>query len=124
MIYAPLPVGQKGAMIRLISGCGPFFALALLATAPASATTGESIANQLRAGQAVVLSGANVTGQLDLRGADVRAIFKCHVCTFTGSIDASDATFERTVDFSGSRFEGPSISAGQPSAPRRYLWSH
>ncbi len=93
-------------MIRLIPGCGLVLAVALLAAAPASARSGESIADMLRAGKAVVLSGETVRGQLDLRGADVRAVFKCRGCTFEGSIDAPDATFERTVDVSGSRFEG------------------
>lgn len=73
---------------------------------PASATSGGSIAGQLRAGRDVVLAGVTVTGDLGLRGAGVRAVFKCRGCTFRGDVAASDATFERTVDLSGSRFDG------------------
>ena len=92
-------------MIRLSLGCGLVFALALLAAPAASAVSGETIARQLKAGKAVVLSGANVTGPLDLSQADVPAIFKCRGCTFTGAVAAPDATFERTVDLSGSEFK-------------------
>lgn len=92
-------------MIRLIPGCGLAFALALVAAPPASAVSGETIARQLRAGKAVVLLGAHVTGELDLRETDVPAIFKCRGCTFSGGVAASDATFERTVDLSGSEFK-------------------
>jgi hypothetical protein len=91
--------------LRASGACG-LVLLALVVAPPASAASAESIADRLRAGRDVVLSGVAVTGRLDLRRAEVRAIFKCRSCTFAGDIVASDATFERTVDVSGSRFEG------------------
>jgi uncharacterized protein YjbI with pentapeptide repeats len=116
-------------MRRLLRRCGVASALALLVAAPTQAAVPRSyeasaVAAQLRTGKTVVLSDAVISGELDLRVAVVRGSFKCRGCRL-GSILASDATFERTldvtdstfagiIDFTGATFRGPALFRASP----------
>jgi uncharacterized protein YjbI with pentapeptide repeats len=82
-------------------------AAALLVAAPAAhAADGPTLARELRAGHPVVRSDEIVDGPVDLTGADeVRSLFKCRDCSFTGAVTAPDVTFARMVDLSGSTFD-------------------
>ena len=92
-------------------------ALVALLVPPAAAAqarvTASSIVADLRHGQPVVLTGAVVRGDVDLRPlGSIRRPFKCRDCRFVGRVDASDVVFSRTVDLSGSRFDGPVVFRG------------
>jgi uncharacterized protein YjbI with pentapeptide repeats len=67
----------------------------------------------LAAGKRVVLVRAKIEKPLDLTDIGlVRGPFECRRCTFASGLFASDVTFRRTVDLSGSQIGGPFDAVG------------
>lgn len=77
-------------------------------------------------GMRVLCAGATVRGNLDLTGIDVKGVFACSGCTFSGDFDAWHVVFDRGIDLSGStfrgrvnfrgaRFEGPALFGSSPA---------
>ncbi|HEU5204272.1 MAG TPA: pentapeptide repeat-containing protein [Candidatus Limnocylindrales bacterium] len=69
--------------------------------------SGAQLVQLVGAGETVEMDGVTIVGEVDLRPLEATArIFRCTRCTFEGAIEASNLTFERVVDLSGSRLEG------------------
>jgi hypothetical protein len=96
----------RGATLALVAAL-----LGAAATSARAAQTSEVLSSArllelLRAGP-VTLNGARVTKTLDLRGLRVvHHPLTCRHCTFLGGILARGVVFERTLDLSGSTFQG------------------
>src|SRR5262249_27410104 len=97
------------AVVAAIAAAG-WLALALVVPASARAQIEVNAADlvaEVAAGQSVERSGITVVGDLDLRAADHAShTFRCTDCTFSGSVIASNVTFDRIVDLSGAAISG------------------
>jgi uncharacterized protein YjbI with pentapeptide repeats len=72
-----------------------------------------TIHDQLRAGQAVNLARAEVTGTLDLTDlGHITVALRCQQCRFDGNVVLTDVVFDRAVDVSGSTFLAPFVAIG------------
>lgn len=101
----------KGTVLR---GATLALVAALLgAAAPSARAQGPEILSSARLlkllrGGPVTLNAAQVTDTLDLRRLRVlHHPFTCRGCTFLGAILGQGVVFERTLDLSGSTFQGP-----------------
>ena len=99
-------------MKRMRLRCGTACALAFVFVLPPAAhaagrISAKQVAADLRAGRPVIRENVVVRGRLDLSTVDtVARVFECHACSFEGDVVASNVTFARTIDLSGSRFAG------------------
>ena len=107
---APLAVGRSGRMairgLRLACAAAVILVAPGLAHGAETTISGAQLAQLVGAGETVEMDGLTVVGDVDLRPLETTArIFRCTRCTFEGAIEASNLTFERVVDLSGSRLE-------------------
>ena len=101
-----------GAVLAAVAGFGLVSTPSLAQVggpppSPMPAVPGPELVRRASAGEAVNLVGVRVEGDVDLRSLDVVARpFRCQSCRLTGSFNAADVIFERTVDLTDSTLEG------------------
>lgn len=85
----------------------------IIAPDPDHVVAASSITARLARGESVTEERARVTGDLDLEElGTVPASFRCRGCLFEGPIRATDVTFARILDLSGSTIEGAAQFGG------------
>jgi hypothetical protein len=93
----------------VLAGFGLTWATAAVAAAaPGDGTVpAATLIQQIADGKPIEYDGVTVVGDVDLSSVDTAArIVRCTDCTFTGSIRASNAIFNRVVDLSGADIRG------------------
>lgn len=85
----------------------------IIAPEPDHTVAASSITARLARGESVTEERARVTGELDLEELRiVPASFRCRGCVFEGPIRATDVTFARILDLSGSTIAGTARFGG------------
>jgi hypothetical protein len=95
MPHSTSQAGNSKTQTAPLQLSGPFVSALLV-----SPTLRDGAARQIS------LSGAQITGTIDLRGAHIVAELRIYDCDIAGAIDMSVAVFDRDVSFQGSRIRG------------------
>lgn len=68
----------------------------------------QELVRRATAGEPIDLTGVTLAGDLDLTAVGtITRPLRCHQCRLAGALEAPDVVFERLVDFSDSKLEGP-----------------
>jgi uncharacterized protein YjbI with pentapeptide repeats len=79
--------------------------------------TGEELADLVRRGSSCTWNGLTISGDVDLAAVEIARTFRIRDARFTGTVNLSQARFERGADFTGCHFQKLILSDARIEGP-------